>query len=182
MKNKDIPSFPNHILHINNPLHKPVSPFSQSFFYLGGVCIWFIFCLDPPAFAPPLLSDVVRLESPHLEVQRNELIVRINADREQLKFIEDRILKLIFTFEGNILDNKELVQALQESKVPVKSCKGHVDVLSCSLLLGWFIWHKLSTSMKIISTCVFSLLFTYCLLLFHLFSLPPLFLRSNQRP
>lgn len=62
-------------------------------------------------------SDVVRLERPDLEEQRNQLIVRINADRNQLKAIEDRILKLLFTSEGNILDNEELVQTLQESKV-----------------------------------------------------------------
>ena len=62
-------------------------------------------------------SDVVRLERPDLEVQRNELIVRINADRNQLKAIEDRILKLLFNSEGNILDNEELVVTLQESKV-----------------------------------------------------------------
>lgn len=60
---------------------------------------------------------MVRLESPHLEEQRNELIMRINADRNQLKDAEDRILKLLFTSEGNILDNEELVQTLQESKV-----------------------------------------------------------------
>ena len=60
---------------------------------------------------------MVRLESPHLEEQRNELIVRINADRNQLKDIEDRILKLLFSSKGNILDNEELVQTLQESKV-----------------------------------------------------------------
>lgn len=65
----------------------------------------------------PLHSEVVRLESPHLEEQRNELIMRINADRNQLKDIENRILKLLFTSEGNILDNEELVQTLQESKV-----------------------------------------------------------------
>ncbi|KAG7249870.1 hypothetical protein CRUP_024798, partial [Coryphaenoides rupestris] len=63
-----------------------------------------------------LLSDVVRLERPDLEEQRNQLIVRINADRNQLKAIEDRILKLLFTSEGNILDNEELVVTLQESK------------------------------------------------------------------
>lgn len=64
-------------------------------------------------------SEVVRLESPHLEQQRNELIVRINADRNQLKEIEDCILRLLFTSEGNILDNEELVQTLQMSKVAV---------------------------------------------------------------
>ena len=65
----------------------------------------------------PPSSDVVRLERPDLEEQRNQLIVRINADRNQLKAIEDRILKLLFHSKGNILDNEELVQTLQESKV-----------------------------------------------------------------
>ena len=68
------------------------------------------------AFPSPS-SDVVRLERPDLEEQRNQLIVRINADRNQLKAIEDRILKLLFHSKGNILDNEELVQTLQESKV-----------------------------------------------------------------
>lgn len=71
---------------------------------------------------------MVQLESPHLEQQRNELIMRINADRNQLKAIEERILKLLFTSEGNILDNEELVQTLQESKVNLKSGTGHIDI------------------------------------------------------
>ena len=83
---------------------------------------------------PPLLSDVVRLESPHLEEQRNELIVQINADRNQLKAIEDRILKLLFTSEGNILDNEELVETLQESKVSLEGGKGNL-VARLGLLL-----------------------------------------------
>ncbi|MGH0158031.1 UNVERIFIED_CONTAM: hypothetical protein FKN15_035542 [Acipenser sinensis] len=62
------------------------------------------------------LCDVVRLERPDLEEQRNQLIVRINSDKNQLKAIEDRILKLLFTSEGNILDNEELIKTLQESK------------------------------------------------------------------
>ena len=62
-------------------------------------------------------SDVVRLERPDLEEQRNQLIVRINADKNQLKAIEDRILKLLFESEGNILDNSELINTLNESKV-----------------------------------------------------------------
>ena len=66
-------------------------------------------------------SDVVRLERPDLEEQRNQLIVRINADKNQLKAIEDRILKLLFESEGNILDNEELINTLNESKVP-SSC------------------------------------------------------------
>jgi len=64
-----------------------------------------------------LFSDVVRLERPDLEDQRNQLIVRINSDKNQLKAIEDRILKLLFTSEGNILDDEVLINTLNESKV-----------------------------------------------------------------
>ena len=62
-------------------------------------------------------SDVVRLERPDLEEQRNKLIVRINSDKNQLKAIEDRILKLLFNSEGNILDDEVLINTLNESKV-----------------------------------------------------------------
>lgn len=67
-------------------------------------------------------SDVVRLERPELEEQRNELMVRINADRNQLKAVEERILRLLFASQGNILDNEELINTLQESKV-----RGHTE-------------------------------------------------------
>ncbi|XP_013769554.1 dynein heavy chain 6, axonemal [Pundamilia nyererei] len=80
-------------------------------------------------------ADVVRLESPHLEEQRNELIVRINADRSQLKDIEDRILKLLFTSKGNILDNEELVQTLQESKVTSEAIKHRLEEAEATELM-----------------------------------------------
>ena len=64
-----------------------------------------------------LCSDVVSLERPDLEEQRNQLIVKINGDKNQLKAIEDRILKLLFESEGNILDNEDLINILNDSKV-----------------------------------------------------------------
>lgn len=72
-----------------------------------------------------LSSDVVRLERPDLEDQRNQLIVRINSDKNQLKAIEDRILKLLFHSEGNILDDEVLINTLNESKVWTKSRRGY---------------------------------------------------------
>lgn len=65
----------------------------------------------------PLKSDVVRLERPDLEEQRVELIIRINNDKTQLKGIEDKILRLLYQSEGNILDDEELIETLNESKV-----------------------------------------------------------------
>lgn len=47
---------------------------------------------------------------------RNELISTINTDKMQMKAVETRILAMLFTSEGNILDNEELVETLNESK------------------------------------------------------------------
>ncbi|XP_067440238.1 dynein axonemal heavy chain 6 [Thunnus thynnus] len=106
--------------------------------YLPEVCIKVTiinFTVTKSGLEDQLLSDVVRLESPHLEEQRNELIVRINADRNQLKDIEDRILKLLFTSEGNILDNEELVQTLQESKVTSETIKHRLEEAEATELM-----------------------------------------------
>ncbi|XP_077201567.1 dynein axonemal heavy chain 6 isoform X2 [Paroedura picta] len=88
--------------------------------YLPEVCIKVTiinFTVTRSGLEDQLLSDVVRLERPELEEQRTQLIVRINADKNQLKAIEDKILKMLFTSEGNILDKEELINTLQESKV-----------------------------------------------------------------
>ncbi|XP_056265579.1 dynein axonemal heavy chain 6 [Pseudoliparis swirei] len=106
--------------------------------YLPEVCIKVTiinFTVTKSGLEDQLLSDVVRLESPHLEEQRNELIVRINADRNQLKEIEDRILKLLFTSKGNVLDNKELVQTLQESKVTSEAIKHRLEEAEATELM-----------------------------------------------
>ncbi|KAF7239970.1 Dynein heavy chain 6, axonemal [Varanus komodoensis] len=87
--------------------------------YLPEVCIKVTiinFTVTRSGLEDQLLSDVVRLERPELEEQRTQLIVRINADKNQLKAIEDKILKMLFTSEGNILDKEELINTLQESK------------------------------------------------------------------
>ncbi|KAM3865367.1 dynein axonemal heavy chain 6 [Diretmus argenteus] len=98
--------------------------------YLPEVCIKVTiinFTVTKSGLEDQLLSDVVRLESPDLEEQRNQLIVSINDDRNQLKDIEDRILKLLFSSEGNILDNEELVQTLQKSKVTSEGIKRRLE-------------------------------------------------------
>ncbi|XP_028297484.1 dynein heavy chain 6, axonemal-like, partial [Gouania willdenowi] len=106
--------------------------------YLPEICIKVTiinFTVTKSGLEDQLLSDVVRLESPHLEEQRNELIVQINTDRSQLKDIESRILKLLFTSEGNILDNEELVQTLQESKVTSEAIKHRLEEAEATELM-----------------------------------------------
>ncbi|XP_069845209.1 dynein axonemal heavy chain 6 isoform X1 [Dipodomys merriami] len=88
--------------------------------YLPEVCIKVTiinFTVTKSGLEDQLLSDVVRLEKPDLEEQRIQLIVRINSDKNQLKAIEDKILRMLFQSEGNILDNEELIDTLQESKI-----------------------------------------------------------------
>jgi len=88
--------------------------------YLPEVCIKVTiinFTVTKSGLEDQLLGDVVRLERPDLEEQRNKLIVRINSDKNQLNAIEDRILKLLFNSEGNILDDEVLINTLNESKV-----------------------------------------------------------------
>jgi dynein heavy chain len=88
--------------------------------YLPEICIQVTivnFTVTPSGLEDQLLAEVVRLERPDLESQRTELIVRINNDKTQLKLIEDKILKLLYQSEGNILDDEELIETLNESKV-----------------------------------------------------------------
>ncbi|XP_068083916.1 dynein axonemal heavy chain 6 [Anabrus simplex] len=87
--------------------------------YLPEICIKVTlvnFTVTRSGLEDQLLSDVVRLERPELEKQRNELIIRINSDKNQLKSIEDKILRLLFSSTGNILDDEELINTLNESK------------------------------------------------------------------
>uniref|UniRef100_A0A182JZE6 Dynein heavy chain n=1 Tax=Anopheles christyi TaxID=43041 RepID=A0A182JZE6_9DIPT len=51
-----------------------------------------------------------------MEKQRNDLITTINADKQQLLLLEDKILKVLYSSQGNILDDEELVESLNESK------------------------------------------------------------------
>nr|XP_035128016.2 dynein axonemal heavy chain 6 isoform X3 [Callithrix jacchus] len=98
--------------------------------YLPEVCIKVTiinFTVTKSGLEDQLLSDVVRLEKPKLEEQRVKLIVRINADKNQLKTIEEKILRMLFTSEGNILDNEELIDTLQDSKITSGAVKTRLE-------------------------------------------------------
>nr|XP_036867942.1 dynein heavy chain 6, axonemal [Manis javanica] len=97
--------------------------------YLPEVCIKVTiinFTVTKSGLEDQLLSDVVRLEKPELEEQRIKLIVRINTDKNQLKAIEEKILRMLFTSEGNILDNEELIDTLQDSKITSGAIKSRL--------------------------------------------------------
>ncbi|XP_063373463.1 dynein axonemal heavy chain 6 [Cydia amplana] len=87
--------------------------------YMPEICIQVTlvnFTVTLSGLEDQLLADVVRLERPDLELLRTELIVRINTDKGTLLEIEDKILKLLYASSGNILDDEELIETLNESK------------------------------------------------------------------
>ncbi|XP_072930463.1 dynein axonemal heavy chain 6 isoform X2 [Epargyreus clarus] len=87
--------------------------------YLPEICIQVTlvnFTVTLSGLEDQLLADVVRLERPDLEQLRTQLIVRINADKATLLEIEDKILRLLYASSGNILDDEELIETLNESK------------------------------------------------------------------
>ena len=102
----------NFKLFITTKLHNP--------HYLPEVCIKVTiinFTVTKLGLEGQLLADVVKKERPELEQQRNSLIVNIANDKKSLKDIEDKILKLLFNSQGNILDDEELIDTLNHSKV-----------------------------------------------------------------
>ncbi|XP_026758308.2 dynein axonemal heavy chain 6 [Galleria mellonella] len=87
--------------------------------YLPEICIQVTlvnFTVTLSGLEDQLLADVVLLERPDLELLRTELIVRINTDKATLLEIEDKILRLLNASSGNILDDEELIETLNESK------------------------------------------------------------------
>ena len=88
--------------------------------YLPEICIKVTiinFTVTKVGLEGQLLADVVKLERPELEEQRNTLIVNISNDKKQLKDIEEKILRLLFNSQGNILDDEDLLTTLNQSKV-----------------------------------------------------------------
>ncbi|XP_058981464.1 dynein axonemal heavy chain 10-like [Musca domestica] len=63
-----------------------------------------------------LLSVVVRAERPDLETQRETLIARTSENKQLLQQLEDSLLRELATSTGNMLDNVELVETLENTK------------------------------------------------------------------
>ncbi|KAH8051544.1 1-aminocyclopropane-1-carboxylate synthase [Aureococcus anophagefferens] len=67
-----------------------------------------------------MLGLAVACEEAELEAQREQLVMEDAENKRQLKEIEDKILYLLKTAEGNILDDENLIDTLKESKIKSK--------------------------------------------------------------
>jgi len=63
-----------------------------------------------------LLGIVVARERPELEEEKNSLIIQGADNKRQLKNIEGKILEILSTSEGNILDDETAIKILNSSK------------------------------------------------------------------
>lgn len=75
------------------------------------------FMITPEGLEDQLLGIVVAKEKPDLEKEKNELVIQSAENKRLLKEIEDKILELLSSSQGNILEDEAVVNALSKSKV-----------------------------------------------------------------
>jgi dynein heavy chain len=74
------------------------------------------FMITPEGLSDQLLGIVAAQERPELEEKKNELIITSAANRRKLKEIEDKILEVLSSSEGNILEDETAIKVLSSSK------------------------------------------------------------------
>lgn len=75
-----------------------------------------------------LLSVVVRNERPDLEEQRENLIAETFENKNLLQTLEDSLLRELSTSQGNMLDNVELVDTLENTKTKAHEVKTKLEM------------------------------------------------------
>ncbi|KAL1123751.1 hypothetical protein AAG570_001524 [Ranatra chinensis] len=75
------------------------------------------FMITPVGLEDQLLGIVVAKDRPDLEAEKNQLIVQGADNKRILKEIEDKILLILSSSEGNILEDEAAVNILSSSKV-----------------------------------------------------------------
>ncbi|KAJ3284862.1 Dynein heavy chain 7, axonemal, partial [Borealophlyctis nickersoniae] len=75
------------------------------------------FMITPEGLEDQLLGIVVTKERPELEEEKTQLILQSADNKKRLKEIEDRILEILSSAEGNILENETAIEVLSSSKV-----------------------------------------------------------------
>ncbi|XP_012937339.1 dynein heavy chain 3, axonemal [Aplysia californica] len=74
------------------------------------------FMITPQGLEDQLLGIVAAKEKPELEEKKNQLILESAANNKQLKEIEDKILEVLSSSQGNILEDETAIKVLSSSK------------------------------------------------------------------
>ncbi|XP_076842922.1 dynein axonemal heavy chain 3 [Brachyhypopomus gauderio] len=75
------------------------------------------FMITPLGLQDQLLGIVAAKEKPDLEEKKSQLILESAANSKQLKEIEDKILEVLSSSQGNILEDETAIRVLSSSKV-----------------------------------------------------------------
>ncbi|KAI8807084.1 dynein heavy chain and region D6 of dynein motor-domain-containing protein [Cladochytrium replicatum] len=75
------------------------------------------FMITPEGLEDQLLGIVVAKERPELEEEKTQLILQSADNKKRLKEIEDKILEILSSAEGNILENETAIEVLSSSKI-----------------------------------------------------------------
>mmetsp|Transcript_14483 Transcript_14483/g.50911 ORF Transcript_14483/g.50911 Transcript_14483/m.50911 type:complete len:4419 (-) Transcript_14483:356-13612(-) len=81
-----------------------------------------------------LLGVVVKAEEPHLEEQKNKLVVQVAKGKNRLVELENEILRLLAETKGSLLDDLSLIDTLQESKVISETVTEQVAVAEQTMI------------------------------------------------
>lgn len=83
--------------------------------YLPEICIKVTllnFSVTPQGLEDQLLVEVIKIERPELELQKDNNIISLADCNRQLQDTEARILKLVNEADDNILEDEELILTL----------------------------------------------------------------------
>ncbi|XP_018322727.1 dynein heavy chain 3, axonemal isoform X2 [Agrilus planipennis] len=75
------------------------------------------FMITPQGLQDQLLGIVVARDLPELEEKKNVMIVESANNKKTLKEIEDKILEVLSSSEGNVLEDETAIRILSSSKV-----------------------------------------------------------------
>lgn len=86
--------------------------------------------ITPLGLEDQLLGIVAAKEKPELEEKKNELIIESAKNKKQLKEIEDMILEVLSTSEGNILEDERAIEVHYSSLMKDGTCQFFVDFMT----------------------------------------------------
>ncbi|XP_060516742.1 dynein axonemal heavy chain 7 [Cylas formicarius] len=86
------------------------------------------FMITKAGLEDQLLGIVVAKERPDLEAEKNALIIQGAENKKSLKEIEDKILEVLSTSKGNILEDETAIQILSSSKALANEIAAKQDI------------------------------------------------------
>ena len=72
--------------------------------------------ITPDGLGDQLLGIVVQKERPELGEEKNKLVLQGAENSKQMKSIEDKIIEVLSSSEGNILEDETAINIIASSK------------------------------------------------------------------